>query len=187
MATRGHSELVQQAAWDTEQLFAEHFSSLIGYLRGSLRNVPDLEDIAQEAFIRYFKARCNGESINNPKGWLFRVARHLALDQIKRAKPVLLDDAGWSMAEAKHAYQPSLDLDERSLRSPNLPWHLLSDAEKECLLLRAEGLTFREVAEVLDVSISTVASYVARAIKKLRKVVATHSETSEPRRTAALR
>ena len=185
--TPGHSDAIQQAAWDTEQLFAEHSSSLIGYLRSGVRNITDIEDIAQETFIRYFQARSNGESIDNPKGWLYRVGRRLALDQAKKAKPVLLDDAGWSKAEAENAYRPPPDSDDRSLRSPNLPWHLLSEMERECLLLRAEGLTFREVAEVLDVSISTVASYVARAVKKLRQAVATPSETPDHGRTAALR
>ena len=187
MSRLSQSEAIHQAACETERLFTKHSPGLIGYLRSSVRNVPDIEDIAQETFIRYFKVRSNGESIDNPKGWLYRVGRRLALDYVKKSKPVLLDEAGWRKAEADQAYQPSLTADERSLRSPALPWHLLTDTEKECLLLRAEGLTFREIAEVLEVSISTVASYVARAVKKLRKAVATNSETSVPRRTTALR
>lgn len=183
----GQPEAIKQAAWETEQLFTEHSSSLIGYLRSGVRNVTDIEDIAQETFVRYFQARSNGESIDNPKGWLYRVGRRLALDHAKKSKPVLLDDAGWSKVEAQNAYRPPPDSLDRSLRSPNLPWHLLTEVEKECLLLRAEGLTFREIAEVLDVSISTVASYVARAIRKLRQVVAKPIETPDHRRTTALR
>ncbi len=44
---------------------------------------------------------------------------------------------------------------------------LLSASEQECLLLRAEGLRYREIGEVLGISISTVSDTVSRAIKKL--------------------
>jgi RNA polymerase sigma-70 factor, ECF subfamily len=43
----------------------------------------------------------------------------------------------------------------------------LAEAERECLLLRAEGLRYREIGEVLGIPTSTVADTVARAIKKL--------------------
>jgi RNA polymerase sigma-70 factor (ECF subfamily) len=183
----GQPDAITQAAWETEQLFQEHSSNLMRYLRSGGRNTNDLEDLAQETFIRFFRARCNGESIQNPKGWLYCVGRRLAIDRARKAKPVLLDDAGWRSVEAYHAYRPELDADERSLWSSTLPWHTLSPMEKECLLLRAEGLTFREVAEVLDVSISTAASYVARAIKKFRRAVPKSSETPKHRRTTPLR
>ena len=157
------------------------------YLRSAVRNITDVEDIAQEAFVRYFQTVSKGESIDHPKGWLYRVARRLALDQAKKSKPVLLDEAGWRAVEAEYLHAPPDVTGERSLRSSDLPWHLLSRSERECLLLRAEGLTFREAAEVLDVKISTVASYVARAIEKLRQAVAKPSETPEDRRAASLR
>lgn len=187
MPTPDQRRAIEQAAWETEQLFAEHSANLMRYVRSGVRNVTDIEDIAQETFVRYFQARCNAESIENPKGWLYRVGRRLALDQAKKSKPVLLDEAGWRAVEAEHLHAAAEGPGDRSLQSSDLAWHLLSDSERECLLLRAEGLTFREVAEVLDVSISTVASYVARAIKKLRQAVTEPSETPNDSRAASLR
>jgi RNA polymerase sigma-70 factor (ECF subfamily) len=43
----------------------------------------------------------------------------------------------------------------------------LTECERECLLLRAEGLRYREIGEVLEISTSTVGETVSRAIKKL--------------------
>ncbi len=177
-------DAIQRAAWETEQLFSEHSSNLARYLCSGVRSVTDIEDIVQETFVRYFQARCNGTEIGNAKGWLYRVGRHLVLDHAKKSKPVLLDDAGWRAVEADQA---RIAPDTAGDRAAGLPWHLLSDTERECLLLRAEGLKFREIAEVLDVSISTVASYVARAIKKLRSAVTRPSETPDHRRAAPLR
>ena len=187
VSSSGQPDAIAQAAWETEKQYHEHSSNLMRYLRSSVRNSNDLEDLAQETFIRYFRAISNGESIENPKGWLYRVGRRLAIDRGKKSKPVLLDEAGWRSVESDIAYHPTLEDDERSLRSSKLPWHTLSPAERECLLLRAEGFTFREVAEVLDVSISTAASYVARAIKKFRKAVPKPGETPKHRRPTPLR
>ena len=178
---------IRQAAIETEQLFSEYSPSLVRYLRTGLRDATEIEDLAQETFIRYFQARSNGEKIENPKGWLYRVGRRLAVDHAKKARPVLLDDEGWRGVEAGRAEPAGADEGEQSQRWSHLPWHVLSEMEKECLLLRAEGLTFREVADVLDVSMSSAASYVARAIKKFQRAVPKTSETPDHRRTTPLR
>jgi RNA polymerase sigma factor (sigma-70 family) len=44
---------------------------------------------------------------------------------------------------------------------------MLSDVERDCLLLRASGLPYREIGEVLGIATSTVADVVERAVKKL--------------------
>jgi len=44
---------------------------------------------------------------------------------------------------------------------------LLTESERECLLLRAGGLRYREIGEVLGMAVSTVGDTVERAIKKL--------------------
>lgn len=187
MRAAGQPEAITRAATETERLFEQHSANLILYLRSGFRDANDFEDIAQETFVRYFRVRCNGEEIDNPKGWLYRVARRLAIDFAKKAKPVLLDDEGWRGLEATRADRHDDEGQERSELWSSLPWNLLSPLERECLLLRAEGLTFREVAEILDVSISTVASYVARAIKKFQRAVPKPSATPDHRRATPLR
>ena len=47
------------------------------------------------------------------------------------------------------------------------PIRQLTDSERECLLLRSEGLRYREIGDVLRISTSTVGETVMRAIKKL--------------------
>ena len=187
MSVSDQPDAIRQAAIETEQLFSEYSASLVRYLRTGLRDATEIEDLAQETFIRYFQARSNGEEIEHPKGWLYRVGRRLAVDHVRRAKPVLLDEEGWRGVEAARAEPTGDDDAEQSQRWSHLPWHLLSEMEKECLLLRAEGLTFREVAEVLDVSMSSAASYVARAIKKFQRAVPKTIETPDYRRTTPLR
>ncbi len=187
MPFRGQSEVIAQAAAETEQLFETHFSPLLRYLHSSIRGQTDLEDAAQDAFIKFFRARSNGQQIDRPKAWLYRVARRQALDQAKRHKPVLLDPEKWQAVEARIANPSDSPATVAARQMAELPWDMLSDMERQCLLLRADGITFREAAEVLDITISSVASYVARAIKKFQRVVVKPSETPVRRRTTALR
>ena len=71
MSVSDQSGEIRQAAIETEQLFSEYSASLVRYLRTGLRDASEIEDLAQETFIRYFQARSNGEQIENPKGWLY--------------------------------------------------------------------------------------------------------------------
>lgn len=156
-----------RVAWETEELFVEHRESLMRYLRYRLNDFAAAEDIAQECFIRFFQARCRQEVIEQPKAWLFRVAHNLVIDHGRAKKPELVGDDEWKMIEAGAAAQ---DMEsEYRLRVSSLPWHKLTPTEMECLRLRAEGLKFREISGVLDITISTVASYLARAVNKLRE------------------
>jgi RNA polymerase sigma-70 factor (ECF subfamily) len=47
----------------------------------------------------------------------------------------------------------------------------LSDAERECLILRSQGLKYREIAAVLDISVSTAAENVQRGLRRLKEFV----------------
>lgn len=173
------------AAWETEELFAEHRDGLMRYLRRHLDDLGSAEDILQESFIRFFQARGQGEEISQPKAWLFRVAHNLLVDHGRKKRPDLLDDEGWLKVEGRIATS-TRGLEAR-LHVSRLPWGKLTNAEMECLRLRSEGLKFREVAEVLDLTISTVASYVARAIKKLQEPDDGERDAPQHGRTTATR
>ncbi len=74
---------------------------------------------------------------------------------------------------------------DRAAEVALLPWHRLTAMESECLRLRVEGLKLREIGEVLDVSISTVVSYMSRALTKLRPAAEEEFASSDDRRVAA--
>lgn len=174
------------AARETEDLFAENRDSLVRYLRHQLGDYAVAEDIAQESFIRFFQARSQGEDVVQPRAWLFRVAHNLLIDYGRKKKPELLDADGWLRVERQIGGGSAGSMEARA-EVLALPWHKLTSVEFQCLQLRAEGLKFREIGEVLDLTISTVASYVARALKKLQEVETKSSATPEHRRTSPTR
>ena len=164
-------------------MFAECRDSLIRYLRYHLDDVEEAEDLAQESFLRFFETRSRNEQIEQPKAWLFRVARNLLVDRGRKKKPVLLDHNGWAKAESRLTVSPA-SIDAKVYLS-QLPWGDLSPMELECLRLRTEGLKLREVGEVLNLTISSVVSYLARAAKKLGAVEGDDKSTSKHGRAPA--
>jgi RNA polymerase sigma-70 factor (ECF subfamily) len=144
--------------------------------------MTEAEDIAQESFIRFFRARTQKEVILQPRAWIFRVAHNLLVDQGRKKKPELLDSDGWLRLENRLLVKPGA---EAKLELSQLPWKRLSPMELGCLRLRAEGLKFREIGEALGLSVSTVVSYISRAVKKLQATENEGGETPLHKRTAA--
>ena len=64
------------------EAFTRHQSSLKRFIGRFMRNHSDIEDIAQEAFLRAFKLWSSARPIEQPKSFLFRIAKHLALTQL---------------------------------------------------------------------------------------------------------
>ncbi len=141
--------------------------------RFGLTLTPDrglVQDAIQECFLRYFLVRKEGQCVENPRAWLFRVLRNHVLDVLKRvdcrSKASLDEVAG--MAD-RHQ-----DL-ENGLRHFDLTRSLgmcLTDHEAECLGLRVEGLSYVEIASALGVQQGTVGALLGRARKKVRAVLA---------------
>ena len=171
------------AARETEDLFGEYRESLLRYIRYHLDDRSEAEDIAQESFVRFYQARTREEKILRPKAWLFRVAHNLLVDLGRKKKPELLDEQGWLAVEGRMVVEPVRS--DREAEVARLPWHRLTTMESECLRLRTEGLKLREIGEVLDVSISTVVSYISRALTKLRPAAEEEFASSDDRRVAA--
>ena len=111
------------AAWETEELFAECRDSLVRYIRYHLDDLSEAEDIAQESFIRFFRARSQDEVILQPRAWIFRVAHNLLVDQGRKKKPELLDDDGWHKIENLFLSKSAVDA---KVQISQLPWGRLS-------------------------------------------------------------
>jgi RNA polymerase sigma-70 factor (ECF subfamily) len=106
--------------------------------------------------------------VKNIRAWVFRVAHNLAIDRQRRKiqfEP--MDSDGWDQTcdPAPGAEQRVLDGEQhrrlqRALTS-------LSTQEKHCLELRAEGLSYKEIADILDMRMPTLVKYLGRIIQRL--------------------
>lgn len=149
-------------------LFGEYRYRVIRYLACLGVSLQDGEEIVQEVFILLFHHLREQKSRQNLRGWIFRVAHNLGLK--KR-----IESQRWNW-ERVHADLPLLD----PAPSPEeqMVWkqqqkrmvaalEALPAQDRSCLYLRAEGLRYREISHVLDISIGSVAQSLARAVKRL--------------------
>ena len=167
-AGMGETERLEQAV---NEAFIALRNPIYRYVFSAVRNSGDAEDIAQEAFIRLFRDLRKGQSVRNVRAWLFRVAHNLVIDFSRRSpEPDSLDaPAGQRLAEGVADPNPTAEQSAMSQAARQKLLARLTLQERRCMELRAEGLRYREIAEVLGVRIPTVQTTIDRAIKKVMR------------------
>lgn len=155
------------------EVFLELRGPVYRYLLGMLEPA-EAEDTTQEAFLRLFTEVRSGRSIGNVRSWVFQTAHNLAVDRRRRcAREEHWDERAWRQVEER-LRAPGPDAQHAVLEEERLA-HLrdalsrLTPQERRSMELRAEGLRYREIAEVLGVKIPSVQNYLARAIGKVMR------------------
>jgi RNA polymerase sigma-70 factor (ECF subfamily) len=153
------------------QLYEEARQDVYHYLLRLGLNPAHAQEATQEVFLRLHRALSGGESIRNPRAWIFRVAHNLAVSQHAAAERWMPLEPGVEAALTDRGPGPERDAIQRQ-RAERLQAALaeLSPQQRKCLYLRAEGLRYREIAETVGVGISTVSQFLTRAIARLRCV-----------------
>ena len=155
-----------------EQLRAPVFR----YLIRKTHDTGRAEELTQEAFLRLCRHLQEGRTLENPKAWLFTVANNLAIDTKRNNSNIAdFDEDTWKeIEECRSGSQidpEKLMLQDERLDRLHVAMLNLTKLQRECLHLRAEGLRYREIAEIMKISISTVADAVRRATVKLTREV----------------
>lgn len=149
-------------------LYRELRKPLLRYLVCLGLSTDEAQDIVQDAFLSLHQHLAAGGSQENIRSWLFRVAHNRARNSqhsYDRRFGAPLDPGIDSIAD--EATPEQVVLEKEKFRRLGEAIRLLTGTERECLLLRAGGLRYREIAEVLGIPTSTVGDIVDRAIKKL--------------------
>ncbi len=144
------------------------------YLLGVVGRREEAEEITQEVFLSLYTTLQKGTNIANCRAWIFRVAHNMAINFQKRPAVVeSVQESEWQrLCESRK--DPSGDGEQRLLADERhqrvgKAMERLSPQERHCLNLRAEGLCFREIADVLGIRISTVETFIDRGIKKIAR------------------
>ena len=157
------------------QLFDELRGPLYRYLLCLSVNSAEADEIVQETFFRLYRHLHSGGGDGNLRGWAFRVAHNISINELKRQKYAARNgfeqwpDCIPSTADSMLSPEEALIRKEKMLRI-HAAMSTLSEQQNECVHLRAEGFRYREIAEILGVTISTVAESLRRAIRKLSEV-----------------
>jgi len=153
---------------EASTLYRELRKPLLRYLVSLGLSSDEAQDVVQDAFVSLQRHLASGGSQENMRSWVFRVAHNRARNRqnsYHRRFGEPLDTQADSIADDATPERAVLEKEKfQQLRKAIL---LLTPSERECLLLRAGGLRYREIGDVLGLATSTVGEAVERAIKKL--------------------
>jgi RNA polymerase sigma-70 factor (ECF subfamily) len=173
----GESERAPAPSADQQQviqLFDELRGRLLRYLLGFGLPPQDGEEVIQEVFLALYQHLRRGKSRHNLRGWIFRVAHNLGL---KRRMARTREASNVSPSEEELAAtwpDPAENPEEQLLTSQRhqrlqAVLRALPELDRCCLALRAEGLRYREIAEVLDMSLGSVSASLARSLARFSR------------------
>ncbi|HWA08319.1 MAG TPA: RNA polymerase sigma factor [Opitutaceae bacterium] len=164
----GPAEPQGAAEWFADKV-EPHGPQLKSYLRGAFPGVRDVDDIVQESYLRIWKAHA-AHPIQSAKAFLYKIARHAALDLLRRHRNSPIEPLG--DLRGLHVIEDGLDAATALTTQEKLD--LLADAVvdlparcREVILLhKIQGFTQKEVALRLGLSERTVENHCRLGVKR---------------------
>ena len=171
-----------------QELVRDHSEQVYRLAYRLTGNRPDAEDLTQDVFVRVFKS-INTFQPGTLEGWLHRITTNLFLDQARRRQRVRMDalssapDHVWGAATGPE----DLHLDGELDADVDAALRALSPEQRVAVVLcDIEGLSYEEIAKVLDVKLGTVRSRIARGRAALREALAHRAPTGDRTRYAGV-
>lgn len=154
---------------DFEALYRASRDDLYGYVAGLLRDRAAAEDVTAQAFERAYRRRASFDARRGSRrAWLFGIARHAALDELRRRSR----QAELAGDPADQGAPGADDAADSALRRSAIRAAMatLSPRERELVALKYfAGLANAEIAAVIGVSESNAGTKLHRVIEKLRE------------------
>ena len=155
---------------DWKVCFSELAPGLVLFARQFVRQLPDAEDIVQDAFVRFWRKE---HSIEN-RGLLYATVRSVALDLLRRDARRARREANASL-EMEQTTAPHFDFDDNSQRELAAAVDRLPIEQREVLVMKIwNELTFAEIGQALGISQNTAASRYRYALTALKKNFVAH-------------
>ncbi len=160
-----------------EDLIERHQTLVAGTIARMLRSNSDVEDIAQQVFIRVWKSA--GRYVARAKftTWLLKITRNLVFNELRRSKrhalvPLQTEPGAEEMPlPDRVARAPDASLLETELQQAiERAIVQLPESQRMALILRRyEEMSYEQIAEILDLSVPAVKSVLFRARTELRE------------------
>jgi len=151
------------------EAYVHHQAALKRFISRFLPNLHDIEDVSQETFLRAFSTE-KERQIEQPKSFLFRIAKHIALTQLTRKSRQITD----YLEEIDHrdALLKAESAEDEILAEESLGVHceavatLPPQCRRVYLMRKVYGMTHKEIAGRLDISVSTVEKHLIKGVEQ---------------------
>jgi RNA polymerase sigma-70 factor (ECF subfamily) len=156
-----------QVETDFDTLFLAHYEGVYRLLYRIVGTREEAEDLAQETFLRLSRQHFTADREHNVRAWLYRVATNLAFNALRgqgrrqRREEQIVFAALTPGSPVPDPADEAVRSDERAAVRRALAQ--LPERQAQLLLLRHAGLSYRELAEALDIAPGSVGTLLARA------------------------
>ena len=153
-----------------------------------VQDIQEAEDVAQEVFIQVYQSVKNFRGDAKLSTWIYRVAVTKALDaeRKKKTKKRVANLKSWvglgeKEEEAAHFHHPGVQLDNKELAAVlfKAMQKLPENQRIAFTLIKAEGLSYDETAEIMNVTVKAVEALMHRAKENLRKRLQNYYHTPD--------
>lgn len=148
----------------------------------------DIDDIAQEAFLRAYETE-KKRHLDEPKAFLFRIARNLMLSELGKKSRKVTDYIEDFDADDIGLGGSNLEDDAASQQKVGILCEAIATLPPQCrkvfLLKKVYGMTHKEIAEYLGISVSTIEKHIIKGMRQCADVVETRYGRSPSSRETA--
>ncbi len=156
-----------------EALMRVHYGRVLGVTRGICGRDSDAEDAAQDTFVRAWRALPGFRGDSAFSTWLYRIATNVSLTLVTRRREAATDVIPEQPTVADAPEERMLDAERLTVVRRTLDG-LSPDARAAFVLRELEGLTYDEIAEALDITLSAVKSRIFRARQAIADALRDH-------------
>jgi len=167
------AEAQSDARLTFEEAFSAHQRLVYRYAYGLTRERALAEDVTQEVFIRLHSQLDTAQRAGMLRAWLLRVTANVARNLMRTGRRAAARDEAFAMEmfETADMQTPDEAFARRvEIEKTQRTLDRIKEPLRSCLLLRHEGLTYREIATALGLRESNVGSLIARARRKFTKL-----------------
>ena len=170
----GNGAVLEQVPMtDITEIIKEREAPLLRYAGRLIRDSETARDVVQEVFIKYVRISQDRDrvKIDNIPAWLYRVTRNMCLDHLKSKRVQLEIPIDENIANFAGGESPARTFEkEESMTLVRKKLMELEPRDREIVILKIEhGRSYKEIAEVMGISVTNVGFILHTAIKKLAK------------------
>ena len=162
--------------------FLDQQRPLKAFISRFVRRPQDVDDIAQETFVRAFLAEQKGD-IQHPKAYIYRVARNLAFETLTKKSNQMTsfieDSCDQSLLESGENIENTMVVTEKFDRVKVAIAEMPPQCQRVFIMHKVYGFKYREISQQLGISVSTVEKHIMAGLKKCRQSVKRQEQPSE--------
>ena len=160
------SDIAAGSASAFKELYVLTSDTVYGFALSILKNSYDAEEIMQEAYVKIYNSADTYQKQGKPMAWILTIVRNMCYNRIRDTKQHEdIADYTYSISDKGHENDINAIILEEAM-------NVLNEDERQIVMLHSmAGMKHREIAEIVDMPVSTVLSKYNRSLKKLRQAL----------------